>query len=87
LREKSIAQIGRPLDVACQPLDDVWSRGQGLDASVPWLLGHSVRQCLVFQIFVSIHPLLKLNDLQWVSGRGQDLGEERIGIKSNRRNE
>jgi hypothetical protein len=51
------------------------------------LLGRGVRQCLVFQIFVSIQPLLKLNDLQWVSGSGQDLSEERIGIKSDRRNQ
>jgi hypothetical protein len=51
------------------------------------LLGHSVSQCFVFQIFVLIQPLLKLNYLQWVSGSGQHLSEERIGIKRNRRNQ
>jgi hypothetical protein len=75
------------LDIAGHTLNDVWSDGQGLDTRVPRLLGDSVRQCLVFQIFVSIHPLLKLNDLQWISGSGQNLGKEWIGIQRNRRYE
>jgi hypothetical protein len=87
LREERVSQIGRPLDVSGHSLDHVWSRGQSLDAWIPRLLGHSVCQCFVFQIFVPIHPLLKLNDLQWVRGSGQDLGEERIGIKRDRRNQ
>jgi hypothetical protein len=87
LREKRVSQIGRPLDVACQSLNDVWSNGQGLDAGIPRLLGHSVRQCLVLQIFVSIHPLLKLDDFKRIRRSSQRLSKEWIWIKRDRRHQ
>jgi len=78
LREKRVSKIGRPLDVAGQPLDDIWSRRQGLDTGIPWLLGHGVSECFVFQSFISIHPLLKLNDFERISRSSQSLGEQRV---------
>jgi hypothetical protein len=51
------------------------------------LLRHRVRQRLIFQIFIPLQPLLKLNNFQRISGSGQGLGQERVRIKRNRRNE
>jgi hypothetical protein len=78
LRQKRVAQIGRPLDIPGQSLDNVRSCRQRLHAWVPCLFGDGVRQCLVFQVFIPIHPLLKLNDLQRIRRSGQRLRKQRI---------
>jgi hypothetical protein len=87
LRKEGVTEIRCPLDIASHTLNHVRVSGQGLNAWVPRLLGHGIGQRLVFQIFISIHPLLKLNDLQWVSGGGEGLGQQRIGIQRDRRNQ
>ncbi|HEY1843708.1 MAG TPA: hypothetical protein VGH05_02480, partial [Buttiauxella sp.] len=61
LRQECISQIRRPLDISSHPLNHVWKRCHRLDARVPWLPGHCVRQCLVLQVLVIRVPLLKLN--------------------------
>jgi hypothetical protein len=86
LRQECISQVRRPLDIASHPLHRVWKCCHRLDARVPRLLRHCVRQGLVLQVLVMRVPLLKLDHFQRVSGSGQRLGEKRIGIKSNRRN-
>jgi hypothetical protein len=87
LREEGVTEIRCPLDIASHTLNHVRVSCQRLHARVPRLFCYSIRQCFVFQILVSIHPLLKLNVLQWVSGGGQGLGQQRIGIERNRRNQ
>jgi len=51
------------------------------------LLGHGVCQRFALQILIVIHPLLKLYYFERISRSGQGLGEERVGIKSDRRNQ
>jgi hypothetical protein len=80
LRQKCVSQVRRPLDIARHPLHQVWKLYQSLDAWVPWLLCHGVRQRFAFQILVSIHPLLKLDNFKWISGSGERLSQERVGI-------
>jgi hypothetical protein len=87
LREECVSQVRRPLDISSHPLHHIWKRYQCLDARVPRLLGHCVRQGLVLQVLVIREPLFKLDHFQRVSGSGQRLGEKRIGIKSNRRHQ
>ncbi|HXI39732.1 MAG TPA: hypothetical protein VNH83_07120 [Bryobacteraceae bacterium] len=87
LREKGVSEVGGPLDVACHALQSVWHTGHRLHAGVPWLFGHRISQRLALQIFVILHPLLKLDELQGISGSGESLGQERVGIKSDRRNQ
>jgi hypothetical protein len=70
LREEGVTEIGCPLDVASHTLNHVGISCQGLNAWVPILLLHRAREGFVLQVFVFVHPLLKLNDLQWVSGSG-----------------
>jgi len=76
LGQERVPQIRGPLNVARHPLNHVWKLHQSLDAWVPRLLGHCVRQCLALQIFVLIHPLLKLNDFEWISGSSERLSQE-----------
>jgi hypothetical protein len=87
LRQECVPQIRRPLDITGHPLHYIWKLYQSLNAWVPRLLCHGVRECFALQILVSIHPLLKLDDLQWISGSSQRLCQERIRIKSDRRDQ
>jgi hypothetical protein len=75
------------LDIAGHTLHHVWKLYQSLDARVPRLLCHGVRQRFTFQILVPIHPLLKLDDLEWISRSSQRLSQEWIRIKSDRRDQ
>jgi hypothetical protein len=38
LREEGVAEVGRPLDVVAQPLDDVGQPGEALNGRIPVLL-------------------------------------------------
>jgi hypothetical protein len=78
LRQECVSQIRRPLDVTGHTLHYVWKLYQSLDAWVPRLLCHRVCQRFAFQILVPIHPLLKLDDLEWISGSSQRLSQEWI---------
>jgi hypothetical protein len=84
LRKECVSQVRRPLDIASHSLDDVRKCYQRLHTRIPWLLGHSIRKGFVLQVLVIRVPLLKLDHFQRVSGSGQRLGEQWIGIKSNR---
>jgi hypothetical protein len=85
LRQECVSQVRRPLDIARHPLHHVWKLYQSLHAWIPRLLGHRVRQRFAFQILVLIHPLLKLDDLKWISGSSQRLSQKWVGIKRDRR--
>jgi hypothetical protein len=78
LRQECVSQIRRPLDIAGHTLHQVWKRYHSLYAWVPRLLCHRVRHRFTFQILVPIHPLLKLDDLEWISGSSQRLSQELI---------
>jgi len=78
LRQECVSQIRRPLDIAGHTLHHVWKLYQSLYAWVPRLLCHRVCQRFAFQILVPIHPLLKLDDLEWISGSSQRLSQEWI---------
>jgi hypothetical protein len=84
LRQESVSQVRRPLDISSHPLHHVWKCCHRLDAWIPRLLCHSVRESLVLQVLVIRHPLLKLDHFQRISGSSQRLGEKRIRIKRNR---
>jgi hypothetical protein len=70
LREECVSQVRRPLDIASHPLNDVRKCYQCLDARIPRLLGHCVRQGFVLQVLVIRVPLLKLDHFQRVGGSG-----------------
>jgi hypothetical protein len=51
------------------------------------LLGHGVSERGAFQVFISLRPLLKLDDFQRVSGGSQRLCKERVWIERDRRHQ
>jgi hypothetical protein len=73
LRQECVSQIRCPLDIAGHTLHHVWKLDQSLNAWVPRLLCNGVRQLFAFQILVPIHPLLQLDDFEWISGSSQRL--------------
>jgi hypothetical protein len=78
LREECVPQVRRPLDITGHPLHYIWKLYQSLNAWVPRLLCHGVRQRFAFQALIFFHPLLKLDDLEWISGSSQRLSQELI---------
>jgi hypothetical protein len=85
LRQKSVAEIRRPLNVFCQLFDDIRKRSQSLNARIPRLLRYGISERLVFKARVFFHPLLELDDFDRVGGSSQRLRQKRIRIKSDRR--
>jgi hypothetical protein len=75
------------LNIAGHPLHDVWKFYQRLDARIPRLLCHGVRQRFALQTLIIVHPLLKLNHFQWVGRGGESLRQKRIGVERDRRNQ
>jgi Zn-dependent peptidase ImmA (M78 family) len=76
LRKECVSQIRRPLDIAGHALHHVRKRHQSLDTWVPRLLCHRICQRFAGQILVPIHPLLKLDDFQRISGSSERLSQE-----------
>jgi hypothetical protein len=80
LRQECVSQVRGPLDIARHPLNHVWKLYQRLDAWIPRLLCHCVRQCFALQILVSIHPLLELDNFKRISRSGECLSQQWVGI-------
>ncbi len=80
LSQKGISQVSGPLDIIRQTFDHIGESGHGLDTCVPRLFLHSIDERLVFQIFVFLQPLLKLNKLQRVRRSGEHLGQHRVRV-------
>src|SRR5262249_30774449 len=83
LCQKSVSEVGCPLDVIGQSLDDVRQSCQALNACIPTLLLHCVCESFVLQILVLSEPLVQLNQLERVGRSCQHLREQRIGIERN----
>jgi hypothetical protein len=73
LRQESIAQVRRPLNLIGQPFSHIGQRSKCLDARVPVLFFRRIHQRLAFEVFVLSQPLLKLDDFEWIRGGSQDL--------------
>ena len=85
LGQKRIAQVGGPDDVVIQPLQHIGENRQRLHAGVPVLLLCGLRQRGPGYPGILLHPLVSLDQLQRISGRHQNLAQQRIGIERNRR--
>jgi len=80
LRQECVSQIRRPLDIARHPLHHIWKLYQSLNAWVPSLLCHRIRQRFALQILVPIQPLLELDNFKWISGSGERLSQKWVRI-------
>ena len=87
LGQKSIAEIGSPLNVIREALHYFREGSQALNARVPGLLGNRIRERLVLQILILCQPLLELHDFQRIGGSGKNLGKHRVRVQGNGRDE
>jgi hypothetical protein len=85
LCQERVAKIGGPLNIVCQTLDHIGQPGKGLDARIPWLLGHGIGQSFVLQPRIFRQVLLELNDLDRISRCCKNLGQHRVRVERNRR--
>ena len=85
LGDECVPQVCGPLNVESHSLKSFRNYCERLDARIPGLLCHRIGKCFVLQIGVVGHPLLKLDDFQGIGGRREDVGQQRIRIKSDRR--
>jgi hypothetical protein len=51
------------------------------------LLGHGIGQRLIFQVFIPLHPLLKLDNFQRIRRSSERRGEQRVRKEGNRCNQ
>ena len=58
---------------------------QCLDARVPVLLAGCVQKILAVEVAVLLQPLLRLNHLERISGRGENLTQEGVRVERYRR--
>lgn len=87
LRQKSIPEISRPLDVVGEPLNHVRQGSESLNTWVPRFFRNRIRKRFVFEVFVLYQPLLQLNKLERIRRSGEYLSQHRIGIKRDRRHQ
>src|SRR6266481_4819620 len=81
----SVGARRRPREVLVHISEDGWKCSERLDARVPGLLIHSLRQSVALHIRMRLHPSVGLDDLLGKRGRRQDLRHKRIRIQRNRR--
>jgi hypothetical protein len=84
LREKSVTEVGGPLNVIGEAFHHIRKRRHRLNAWIPGLLRDGSDERLILQARVFLQPLLKLDDFQRISGSYQRLAEQRVGIERNR---
>ena len=87
LRQEGVAQIDGPLNVVAQTLYHVRKGRHGLDARIPGLFLHRIRERLIFQTLVVVQPPLQQDDFERIRGCSQYLGQQWVWIKSNWRDE
>ena len=85
LREESLAQPLRPVELLVHHGEDLRERRQRLDAGVPVHALDRPYRVLTLQAGVGARPAGRLHHLQRVGGRHQDLRQQRIGIERYRR--
>ena len=87
LREHGIAELLRPVELAAHHGEHARRCGERLHAFIPALLVGFRLQCIALEVLVFVNPSGRLNDLERISRRHQHLGQQRVGIKRDRRNQ
>ena len=87
LGEERVAEIRRPGQLLVHHGEHLGKSRQGLHAGVPILLLHGVLEFVPLEPGVVLDPARRLDDLDGVGRRHQDLGEQRIRVERNRRHQ
>ena len=76
LRQKSVAEIGRPLYIRTEPVEGIRKHDKSLNACIPRLLASRRNQILAAQITVRLPPLRGLLQFHWIGGSDQHLTQQ-----------
>ena len=87
LLEKRVAEIVRPRDVFGQALQEIRNDDRGLNARIPGLLLDLAVRASPFSVLVLREPLLRLDELERVRRGHERLGQQRVGIERDRRDQ
>ena len=87
LGDNRIAELLRPVKLRTHQLQHVRRRHQGLDAVIPRLFVDRGLQRVALEILVRFEPTLGLHDVERIGRRHQHLGEQRIGVERDRRDQ
>ena len=86
LREKGVAELLGPLQIAVHHAQELRKRNERFDARIPGLLLQRRRQYVALKRRVggSLQPAVRLDNLERVGRGHQDLCNQRIGVERNR---
>jgi len=87
LGKEGVPKVSCPLDVAGQALNQVRTDRERLHAWIPGLFRDGRLELFALHAFVSLHPLLELDDLQRISRSRQNVSDQGIRIERKRRDQ
>src|SRR6267143_5820976 len=82
-----LAKRRRPSQVLVHVFKNRRELRQGLYARIPVLFVDFFAELVTFEIGMTLHPALRLDNLSWIRGSGENLGNERVRVQGDRRHE
>ena len=87
LGQERVPEIDRPREVPVQHAEHRREDDERLNARVPGLILGRVRERGALQARIGLQPPIGLDDLERIGGRGENLGDERVGVERDRRDQ
>ena len=87
LREERVAEVLCPVELVVHHRQRLWNRRERLDARIPLLLLHRVLERLTGDLGVLARPARRLDHLQRIGRRHQDLRQQIVRIECDRRHQ
>ena len=85
LGEKRIAEPFRPVQLLVHHLKNLWKCSERFDAGIPTVLFDRPHGLVAFEVGIGPGPTRGLDDLERIRRCHQNLRQERVGVKRNRR--
>src|SRR5882757_219312 len=82
-----LAQCRTPGQIFVHVLEHGWKLRQRLYARIPILFVHFFGQVFAFEVRMSLHPAIRLDDLRWIRRSRKNLRYQRVRIQRNRRHQ
>jgi hypothetical protein len=79
-----VAEVSRPVEIRAHFLYDIWKARERFHSRIPILLVDPGIIVVGDEGLVLVQPALRLDDLDWVCARRQELGEQRVRIERDR---
>src|SRR6266481_2978383 len=80
-----LAKRRRPRQVLVHVFKNRRELRQGLYARIPVLFVDFFAELVTLEIGMTLHPALRLDNLSWIRGSGENLRNERVRVQGDRR--